>query len=224
MDTPVLNNVVKVITSYHDTKIERTFEKYVKGFLSLKHFSIAVVPPNKKITLLSTSKQFSEQFEREGLFPHDNALSSLMYENLEYYSWTEGYIKLYENAIRNIKINQFKLSNGCVFVRKLDGFHLLYGMATENPDPILKSNIVNKANSILSLGDHLYTTHYNTIKEHMNGIEPPAINKFVPFLHEEIPCLSSYEKANKVKVKHAKYKTHLKHGNHLKLIVNKQST
>ncbi len=183
---------IDVMTESHIPLIKKLFKSDIENFLEISHFSVIVVTPEKEAFIISASKGFSDSYCEHGFHKYDNTMCSLMYENLDFYTWAEGYVKLYQKEITSVK-KAYGLNNGTVFVRRIEPYTLLYCVAAKKEDPIMKTIFVNHANSILQLGDYFYNELTANFEEVTNGIVLPKIEVFKPFLNREIPCLTSYE-------------------------------
>ncbi len=207
---------IEVLTESRLPLIKKLFESDIENFLEISHFSVIVISPDKKAYIASASREFSNSYSKNGFHKYDNTMCPLMYENLDFYTWAEGYIKAHQKEISDIK-REFGLNNGTVFVRRIGEYTLLYCVATVKEDPIMKTIFVNNANSILQIGDYCYNELIRDLGEQLDGLTLPKIRVFKPFLDREIPCLSSYESAriNSIKKVIEKNKP-----NNIKLIVN----
>lgn len=183
---------IEVMTESHIPLIKKLFKSDIENFLEISHFSVIVVTPEKEAFIASASKDFSDSYCEHGFHKYDNTMCPLMYENLDFYTWAEGYIKLHQKEIAGVK-KAFGLNNGTVFVRRIEPYILLYCVATKKEDPIMKTIFVNHANSILQLGDYCYNELTSNFEEVTNGLVLPKIEVFKSFLDREIPCLTSYE-------------------------------
>lgn len=187
---------ITVLTETQMPRIKKLFESDIENFLEISHFSIIVITPQKEAYIASTSKLFSDHYQENKLHQYDNTMCPLMYQNHEFYTWAEGYISSHQKAISQVK-KSHELHNGAVFVRKLGSCTLLYCVATKNQNPALKTTFVNNANGILTRGDYCYNEVKGHFDELINGILLPKIDSFKPFLHDEIPCVASYEAQRK---------------------------
>jgi hypothetical protein len=192
-------SAINVFTENEIPLINKLFKSEIEKFLEISHLSVILITPDKEAYIASASKKFSDQYKKLDLHKYDNTMSELMYDNLDFYTWTEGYIKIRQTEIATIK-KSFRLNNGTVFVRRIDSHILLYCVATQKEDPIMKTIFVNYANSILQIGDYMYSEIKMSLEEYLNGFQLPVINKFEPFLQREIPCLISYERKRKEKI------------------------
>ncbi len=190
---------IEVMTEARIPLIKKLFKSDIENFLEISHFSLIVITADKKAYIASASREFSDSYSENGLHKFDNTMCPLMYENLDFYTWAEGYMKLHQKEIGAAK-KEFGLNNGTVFVRRIGEYTLLYCVATKKEDPIMKTIFVNHANSILQLGDYCYNELTNDFEEHSDGLDLPKIEIFKPFLDREIPCLTSYETSRKKEI------------------------
>ncbi len=189
-------NKIDVMTESQIPLIKKLFKSDIENFLQISHFSIILITEDRQAYITSASQEFSNSFFKYGYHRYDNTLCPLMYENLDFYTWAEGYMKINQKQICAIK-KEYRLNNGTVFVRRIGEYVLLYCVATIKEDPIMKTIFVNHANSILQLGDYCYNELIIDFNEHFNGIALPKIQTFKPFLDRTIPCLTSYESSRK---------------------------
>ena len=208
---------IEVMTESRIPLIKKLFKSDIENFLEISHFSLIVITADKKAYIASASREFSDSYSENGFHKFDNTMCPLMYENLDFYTWAEGYIKLHQKEISAVK-KKFRLNNGTVFVRRVGEYTLLYCVASKKEDPIMKTIFVNHANSILQLGDYCYNELKNDFEEHSDVLVLPKIEIFKPFLDREIPCLTSYEATRKKKI--IKVIEGNKINRNLKLIVN----
>lgn len=187
---------IEVLTEKEVPAIKKFFKAEVDKFLEISHFSVIMITPCKEAYIVSSSREFSENYAKNSFHQYDNTMSPIMYENLDFYTWAEGYIKVNQADIAKIK-KSHNLNNGTVFVRKVEGYTLLYCVATKKTDPIMKTIFVNHANSILKMGDDCFNEMAGNFEEASGGILLPKIKKFKPFLERDIPCLSDYEENRK---------------------------
>lgn len=206
---------IEVVTESKIPLIKKLFKNDIKNFFEISHFSLILITSDKRAYIASASREFSDNYSENGFHKFDNTMCPLMYDNLDFYSWAEGYISVYQKEISAIK-KEFGLNNGTVFVRRLGEYTLLYCVATKKHDPIMKTIFVNHANSILQLGDYCYNQLINDFAEHSEGLVLPKIEVFKPFLDSEIPCLMSYENSQKKEIN----KVIKKNKANIKLIVN----
>lgn len=190
---------IEVMTESHIPDIKKLFKSDIENFLEISHFSVIVITPQKEAFIASASKNFSDSYCEHDLHKYDNTMCPLMYENLDFYTWAEGYIKLYQKEIAGLK-KSYNLNNGTVFVRKIGLYTLLYCVASKKEDPIMKTIFVNHANSILQMGDYCYNELRSNFVEVANGLVLPKIEIFKPFLDRDIPCLTSYESARRSEI------------------------
>lgn len=190
---------IEVMTESKIPLIKKLFKSDIENFLEISHFSLILITSDKKAYIASASRDFSDDYSLKGYHKFDNSMCPLMYENLDFYTWAEGYIKVYQNEINMVK-KKFGLNNGSVFVRRFEEYVLLYCIATKKEDPIMKTIFVNHANSILQLGDYCYNELANDFGEYSDGLFLPKIEIFKPFLDREIPCLTSYEALRKKEI------------------------
>lgn len=190
---------IQVMTESHIPRIKELFKSDVERFLEISHFSVIVITPEKEAYIVSARKDFSDSYCKQGFHKYDNALCPLMYENLDFYTWAEGYVKLHQKEIANVK-KVYGLNNGTVFVRRIKSHTLLYCVATEKEDPIMKTIFVNHANSILQLGDYCYNELISNSSALLCQFSFPKIEIFKPFLDREIPCLAGYEALRREKM------------------------
>jgi len=177
-------NEIEIMTKNKYSAIHKVF-KSLNGYLKISHMAVIVVTPDKKIFLASSSTQFTETFFKLGYHCYDNTLCPVMYENLDFYNWTEGYIKKHQKEIFDFKI-KFKLYNGSVFVRRIAEFTILYTVATNILDPVMKTLFINNSNKILELGDYFYNELNDSFVEASHGFKLPKIRVFKPFLQNDI--------------------------------------
>ncbi len=188
-----LNKDIFIYTENEIDLIKKIFFKHIFNLVRIKHFAITLVTPEDRYYLISSSKDFTTQFKNQNYHRYDNTLCPMMYENLDFYSWSNGFCNEKQKEIKNLKTS-YHLYNGTVFVRKLEGnFKLLYSVATSVPDPIMKTLFVNKANEILRAGDLAFDSFYSFFEEKSN-CKLPRLERFQPFLYEEIPDLYEHEK------------------------------
>ena len=108
---------ISVMTESQIPLIRKLFKSDIEKYLGITHFSIIVITADKKAYIASTSRAFSDSYSKNGFHKFDNTMSPFMYENLDFYTWAEGYIKLHQNEISAAK-KEYGLNNGTVFVRK----------------------------------------------------------------------------------------------------------
>ena len=214
-------NSVDVFTEYQIPLIKQIYNNEIKDFLEISHFSVIIISPDKNAYIASPSKEFSANFSEHGLHKYDNTMCPLMYENLDFYTWAEGYIKVRQKEIREVK-RMHGLNNGTVFVRRIGDYTLLNCVATKKEDPIMKTLFINNANKILKLGDYYYNEIIHEIENNRENLILPKIEIFKPFLDRDIPCLSSYELKRKEDILKIKNHSPSKEKN-IKLIVDNSS-
>lgn len=190
---------IKVMTEVEIPLVKNLFKSDIENFLQISHFSIILITPEKNAYIVSTSRSFSDAYKAQGLHKFDNTMCHLMYENLDFYTWAEGYIKINQQEISSVK-QSYGLNNGTVFVRRLGSSTLLYCVATKKCDPIMKTIFVNNANAILQMGDYTYNELQENFEEFMERAAPKKIETFAPFLSREISCLTTYENSRRKKI------------------------
>ena len=174
---------IKVLTEEEVPLIKRLFKSAFDQLLTISHFSVILITPEKNAYIVSARKDFSDYYKEKGYHKFDNTMYPLMYEKMDFYTWADGFVTDYQDEIKAAK-KKFRLHNGTVFVRKIGDYRLLYCVATDHPDELLER------------GDFIYNELRSQFEEHAEGILVPKIMTFSPFLDREIPCLATFENKN----------------------------
>ncbi len=129
----------------------------------------------------SGTPQHAFEICNRGLGQYDGIISPKYYENFEFYWWTDATHKAYAEEIRKIREDMLDLKHGFMLVRKWNNFYLIYSFATKKTDPTFQSVVVNKINSFLKMGDHVYSLMRETYSIYTGNYSPPVIESFYSF-------------------------------------------
>jgi len=80
---------INVLTENEIPLIRQLFKSEIEKFLEISHFSVIVITPDNCAYIVSASKSFSDKYKSLGLHQYDNAISELMYKNLDFYTWAD---------------------------------------------------------------------------------------------------------------------------------------
>ena len=68
-----------------------------------------------------------------------------------------------------------------MLVRKWNDFHLLYSFATKSMEHTLQTSVINEINTLLKIGDYVYSSLRQTYAEYCGEYTPPKIECFHAF-------------------------------------------
>ena len=134
--------------------LRRTFEEIITP-KEIHYFQLTIIAPNKQAYVLTHKPDLCYELFDKG---HKKLLHNtlpLLYKNNEFFWWNDAknISSIFANDITN---NNLNLKNGFCLVRKWDSHYLLYFFAFNKHDNSSISNIVNKLNYFLKLGDKYY--------------------------------------------------------------------
>jgi len=176
----VLHKDVLTVSYLHRFQIKKTFSD-ILGLDGIEHFSLDLVRPDGEMLFLSGTPQHCFEICNRGLGKFDGIISKEYYTNFEFYWWNDASHKAYSQQIKQIRENIIGLKHGFMLVRKWDNFHLIYSFATKRNDNDFQSQVINKLNSYLKMGDYIYKEMREIYYDYCGFYEPPQIESFFPF-------------------------------------------
>lgn len=176
----MLHSDVLNISFAHHHQIKTVFGD-ILGIDGIEHFSLDLVNPAGEMLFFSGTPQHAFEICRRGLGKYDGIISPKYYENFEFYWWNEAAHKAYSERIKKIREGYLGLKHGFMLVRRWNDFHLIYSFATKQSDPHFQSQVINKINSFLKMGDYAYLRMRETYSIYSGSYEPPLIGKFYTF-------------------------------------------
>jgi hypothetical protein len=147
-----------------------------------------LVNPTGEMLFFSGTPQHAFEICRRGLGKYDGIISPTYYKNFEFYWWSDAAHKAYSDKIKKIREGYLGLRHGFMLVRKWNNFHLIYSFATKKSDPHFQSQVINKINLYLQMGDYAYSRMRETYSIYSGENEPPRIEKFYSFEGGEPPA------------------------------------
>ena len=183
----MLHSNVLNISFEHHHEIKTVFGD-ILGIDGIEHFSLDLVNPAGEMLFFSGTPQHAFEICRRGLGKYDGIISPTYYKNFEFYWWSDAAHKAYSDKIMKIREGYLGLRHGFMLVRKWNNFHLIYSFATKKSDPHFQSQVINKINSYLQMGDYAYSRMRETYSIYSGESEPPRIEKFYSFEGGEPPA------------------------------------
>jgi hypothetical protein len=183
----MLHSDVLNISFAHHHQIKTVFGD-ILGIDGIEHFSLDLVNPVGEMLFFSGTPQHAFEICRRGLGKYDGIISPKYYKNFEFYWWSEAAHKAYADKIKKIREGYLGLKHGFMLVRRWNNFHLIYSYATKQSDPHFQSQVINKINSFLQMGDYAYSRMRETYSIYSGNYEPPLIEKFYSFAGGKPPA------------------------------------
>ena len=121
----------------------------------IDYISVNIVNPDGQILCFSSCPGFEHNFFRDPLSELDHSFSPVFYKNNVYYSWTDAFDESNQQPLEALKLKKYDFKYGCCFTRQLDGFFLIYSIASKNVDAN-KQYYLDHADDILQIGDFCY--------------------------------------------------------------------
>ena len=176
----LLHKDILTISYKHRFEILPVF-KNILGLNGIEHFSLDLVSPDAEMLFLSGTPSHGYEICKRGYGPYDGIISPINYENFEFYWWKNATHRAYAKPINDIRENILGLKYGAMLVRKWNDFYLIYSFATKKSDPHFQSEVINKINEFLKMGDFAYNELREVYSEYCGHYEPPKIEKFYQF-------------------------------------------
>lgn len=174
LHTDVLN-----ISFAHRHQIKTVFSD-ILGLEGIEHFSLDLVNPQGEMLFFSGTPQHAFEICKRGLAKYDGIISPNYYQNYEFYWWNDAIHKAYADKIKAIREGYLGLRHGFMLVRKWNNFYLIYSFATRKANTHFQSQVINKINTYLQMGDYAYLQMRDTYANYHHD-EPPLIENFFAF-------------------------------------------
>ena len=169
------------ISYIHKYKINHIFNDFM-GLYDIHHFSLDLVDPSGNMIFFSKTPSHAYEICKRGYGDYDGIISPKYYTKNEFYWWEDAHHEKYSRKIQNIREGIFKLKNGFMLVRNINGFYLLYSFATKSNSPKFKTNVVNNLNELYKIGDWAYSQLKDEYQLYVKHYIVPSIDKFNPFV------------------------------------------
>ena len=160
-----LSNFFKLKTAYSEVIRIRNFD----------HFSINVESPDRRLAFLSCNPAVSLTLMQSGLLPYDGSVSPTIYRHKSIYIWDKCYVSKYAEKIKRIKEYKFGIKKGVVFVRKINGFYIMYSFATKEDGVEFLEDIIESMEEYLKIGDHCYNLIRPVYSQYLINFDAPLI-------------------------------------------------
>ncbi len=149
----------------------------------LEHFQLTLISPDKKIICLTHETTLLDELIRLGHRKLMCLALPLFYQNKELFWWKDirTIDAKFANDFDNLTSNILNLENGFFLVRNIDDFYFLYSFATNTAKSISMTQIINKVNIFLNIGDTVYCKLRSKYQQYVNAFQAPIIESFFPF-------------------------------------------
>lgn len=146
-----------LLMSFHNFKKISASYREIIGLRNITHFSINIVDPEGKMSIISFNPQISFNIIQNGTYLYNGSISPSFYNAKELYSWDECYDPRYKQMMINTMELKNNIKKGVVITRRSDKFTFLYSFATKFDGNDFYSDIYNNTDDFYKMGSHCYS-------------------------------------------------------------------
>lgn len=150
---PKLHKDAMLMSYENMAKIRQVYDEVI-GIHDIDHVSINIVDPSDEMLIVSYNPAISHTIIKDGSYIYNGSISPDFYKKKHIYTWDEAYDPKVKNKIKfNMQIKH-GINLGCVLIRQIHGFYILYSFATKKDGQNLLGNIKENTSLYYSIGDH----------------------------------------------------------------------
>lgn len=151
-----LHNMASIISFENAFNIRKIYKEVV-GMDYIDHVSINIVNSQGKMLIFSVNPQIAYSIIKDGSYIFNGSISPDFYTKKQFYTWEDGYDPQCFNEIKAKLQLKNNIDMGCVIVKKIEKFYILFSFAKKNKGLILKEAILDNKNYYYNIGMFLLT-------------------------------------------------------------------
>lgn len=176
----IINPEMVMLSFKHKKEIMDVFND-VLGLCCLDHVSVDVCSCDNQYAYFSTQPSLGFNLVAHDLWQYDGSISPTIFKHHSFYWWENAYHPMYKNKLKNIKEIEYKYTLGCILVRKINNYYIIYSFGTKNNIRESKKYFFNNLNKLLKIGDYCFNRIRPIYQMYYNKHDCPIIKKFFPY-------------------------------------------
>ena len=152
--------------------------KEIIGLRNVSHFSINIVDPDDKMSIISLNPHIAFNICADGSYLYNGSISPTYYKTRDIYSWDECYDTRFSEKLKNNMERKNGIHKGVVVIRRFGKFIILYSFATKFAKSDFTLDIQENLSDFYDMGDHCYSLIQNIYEQYAGNFEPPKVGDF----------------------------------------------
>ena len=153
-NTPaVLHEKASVMSFENCFRLGKIYKEII-GLRNVIHFSLNIVDPQGRMSILSYNPQIAYNIFKDGSYRYNGSISPDFYNHKDLYTWDEAYDPAHYQILKNNMERRNGIDIGVVLIKRVEQMTFLYSFATNENGFDFLSDIQSNLSFFYGLGDH----------------------------------------------------------------------